>query len=271
MELRGKVAVVTGASAGIGWATAAALAREGAIVVAAARRAERLQDLVEGIETRGGTAMAVPCDVSDRVQVGVMRQRVADAYGRCDVLVNNAGIPGGGSFATLTMEQIERITGTNYMGLLYCTKAFLPMMLEAGSGHVVNVASLAGRYAVPGSSVYSSTKHAVVGFSEALYYELLPYGILVTAVNPGLVTTEAFPHRDMLEKSPRLVMRPERIGEAIVEVVRKGRAPEVSIPRWLASFQAVRVLAPRLYRFGLTRAVKRGMRATRAGEASTSN
>ncbi len=266
MELRGKVAVVTGASAGIGWATAFAFAREGATVVAAARREERLKELVEGIEQRGGKAVAVGCDVSDRVQVGVMRQRVHDEFGRCDVLVNNAGIPGGGPFAKLTMEQIERITQTNYMGVLYCTKAFLPMMLEAGWGHIVNVASLAGRYAVPGSSVYTSTKHAVVAFSEALYYELMPNGIVVTAVNPGLVTTEAFPHNDMLEKAPRLVMKPEQIAEAIVEIVRKGKGPEVSIPRWLASFQAVRVLAPPLYRFGLTRAVKRGLRATRAGE-----
>src|SRR4029450_1691490 len=97
------------------------------------RREDRLKELVEGIEVRGGKAMAIACDVSDRVQVGVLRPRVEDAFGRCDVLVNNAGVPGGGPFAELTMEQIERITQTNYMGVLYCTKAFLPLMLEAGS------------------------------------------------------------------------------------------------------------------------------------------
>jgi short-subunit dehydrogenase len=258
------VVVVTGASAGIGRATALAFARRGATVVAAARREERLAELVREIEGHGGRAMAVACDVSDGVQVGVMRQRVHDAYGRCDVLVNNAGIPGGGPFAALSLEKIERIAGTNYLGVLYCTKAFLPMMLESGSGHVVNVASLAGRYAIPGSSVYSSTKHAVVAFSEALYYELMAKGIVVTVINPGLVTTEGFPQADMAQRSPRLVMKPERIAEAIVEVVRKGKGPEVSIPRWLGSFQAVRVLTPALYRFGLTRAVKRGLRATRA-------
>jgi short-subunit dehydrogenase len=91
-------------------------------------------------------------------------------------------------------------------------------------------------------------------------------GIVVTAVNPALVTTETFPHRDMLQRRPGMVMQPERVGETIVRVVRKGKGPEVSIPRWLASFQAVRVLAPALYRFGLTRAVRRGLRATRAGE-----
>jgi short-subunit dehydrogenase len=267
LKLKGKIAVVTGASSGIGWATAVAFAREGATVVGAARREDRLKELVEGIESRGGKALAVACDVSHRVQVGVMRQRVHDAFGRCDVLVNNAGVPGGGPFAKLTLEQIERITQTNYMGVLYCTKAFLPMMLEAGTGHIVNMASLAGRYAIPGSSVYTSTKHAVVAFSEALYYELMPSGIVVTAVNPGLVTTETFPHEDMLAKRPKMVMKPERIGDAIVEVVRKGKGPEVSIPRWLASFQAIRVLAPPLYRFGLTRAVRRGLRATRVDES----
>jgi short-subunit dehydrogenase len=260
------VVVVTGASAGIGRATAIAFARRGATVVAAARREGLLDELVREIEGHGGRAMAVACDVSDRVQVGVMRQRVHDAYGRCDVLVNNAGIPGGGPFAALSLEQIERIAGTNYLGVLYCTKAFLPLMLESGSGHVVNVASLAGRYAIPGSSVYSSTKHAVVAFSEALYYELMAKGIVVTVVNPGLVITEGFPHADIAQRSPRMVMKPERIAEAIVEVVRRGKGPEVSIPRWLGSFQAVRVLAPALYRFGLTRAVKRGLRATRADE-----
>jgi short-subunit dehydrogenase len=106
----------------------------------------------------------------------------------------------------------------------------------------------------------------VVAFSEALYYELMPRGIVVTAVNPSLVATETFPHRDILQRRPGMLIQPERVGDAIVEVIRKGKGPEVSIPRWLASFQAIRVLAPPLYRFGLTRAVKRGLRATRAGE-----
>src|SRR6266536_808896 len=111
------------------------------------------------------------------------------------------------------------------------------MMLAAGRGHVVNVASLAGRFAIPGSSVYSSAKHAVVAFSEALYYEVSPQGVLVTSVNPGLVATEGFPHRDAIDRG-RKVLSPDRIAKLIVDVVERGRAPEVSIPRTFAAMQA---------------------------------
>ena len=265
MELRAKVAVVTGASAGIGWATSLALAREGAVVVASARREDRLKELVEGITSGGGQASAVTCDVSDRDQVNALAQRVQELHGRCDILINNAGVPGGGPFSELSWEQIERIVYTNYVGLLAVTKEFLPMLLGQGRGHIVNVASLAGRFAVPGSSVYSSTKHAVVAFSEALHYELSPRGILVTSVNPGLVETEGFPHRDAVEKGRR-VMKPERIADLIVEVVRTGKAPEVSIPRVLAAMQIFRVITPSLYRFGLQRVARTTVRPTRAGE-----
>jgi len=267
MELRGAVAVVTGASSGIGWATASALAREGATVVAAARREDRLRELVDGITARGGRAAAERCDVSDRSQVSSLAERVLAAHGRCDVLVNNAGVPGGGSFPDLSWEQIERVVAVNYVGVLACTKAFLPMMLSAGRGHVVNVASLAGRFALPGSSVYSSTKHAVVAFSEALNYEVSDRGVLVTAVNPGLVATESFPHRDAIEKGRR-VMKPERIAELIVQVLKKDKAPEVSIPRGLAAMQIVRLIAPPLYRFGLQRAARGAVRPTRVDESN---
>ncbi len=267
MELAGAVAVVTGASAGIGRATAEALAREGCLVVASARREDRLRELVEGIASRGGRASAVACDVADRSQVQRLAERVQGLHGRCDILVNNAGIPGGGPFPELSWEQIERVVAVNYLAVLSVTKAFLPMMLDAGRGHVVNVASLAGRFATPGSSVYSSTKHAVVAFSEALHYELSGRGVKVTAVNPGLVATEGFPHRDAVEKGRR-VMKPERIAELVVEVVRKGKAPEVSIPRTLAAMQIVRLIAPPLYRFGLQQTVKRTIRPTRMDESN---
>ena len=155
VHLSGSVAVVTGASSGIGRATALALADRGADVVLAARREAMLQDVATLIRQRGRRAEPVPCDVSDLAQVQTLQRRTEEAFGRCDVLVNTAGIPGGGPFAELTMEQIERIARINYLGVLYCTKVFLPMMLSARRGHVVNVASLAGRFAVPGSSVYS--------------------------------------------------------------------------------------------------------------------
>ena len=259
MQLRGAVVVVTGASSGIGWETALAFARNGATVVGAARRKDRLEQLAGAIESAGGTALSVECDVSELSQVENLRRTVHETFGRCDVLVNNAGVPGGGPFPELSIEQIERVVQINYLGVLYCTKVFLPGMLEARRGHVVNVASLAGRYAVPGSSVYSSTKHAVVAFSEALYYEVAPQGVQITTVNPSFVRTEGFSMGD-LEKLPKaIVLEAEQVAEAVVYVVRKNKAPEVSVPRWMASMQSVRVLAPPLYRLALRRMSRRGV------------
>ena len=251
--------VVTGASSGIGWETALAFAKAGSTVVGAARRKDRLDQLASAIEQNGGMALSVECDVSDREQVEGLRRSVHETFGRCDVLVNNAGVPGGGPFTNLSVEQFERVVRINYLGVLYCTKAFLPGMLEAGRGHVVNVASLAGRYAVPGSSVYSSTKHAVVAFSEALYYEVASQGVLVTTVNPSFVRTEGFSAGEMDKLPKAIVLDADQVAEAIVHVVRKGKAPEFSVPRWMASMQSVRVLAPPLYRAALRRMSRRGV------------
>jgi short-subunit dehydrogenase len=153
----------------------------------------------------------------------------------------------------MDIDQIEEITRTNLLSVMWATKLFLPTMMDQGRGHIVNVASLAGRFAVPGASVYSAAKHGVVAFSESLFYEVKDRGVLVTAVNPAFVATEGFPHSD---KDPRMVMQPERVAEVIVDVVRKGKAPEVSVPRWVAPGQAVRVLVPPLYRFGMSRATR---------------
>jgi short-subunit dehydrogenase len=253
MEVRGTVAVVTGASAGIGRATALAFGAAGADVVVAARREDRLQELAGEIEQRGRRAWAVRCDVTNRKNLATLLWTVAEQVGRVDVLVNNAGIPGGGPFDEMKIEEIERIVRTNLLSVMWATKLILPRMLQQGRGHIVNVASLAGRFATPGSTVYSAAKHGVVGFSEALNVETQGRGVLVTAVNPAFVATEGFPHQD---KSPWMVMRPERVAEVIVDVVRKGKAPEVSIPRWAASGQAFRVLTPTLYRYGLSRAAR---------------
>lgn len=258
MRLSGAVAVVTGASAGIGEATAVALARRGAKVVLAARRKERLDELADRIERAGGRALAVRCDVTDPEQLASLPSVVREAFGPCDVLVNNAGIPGGGSFTELSHEQIRRVVDVNVLGVMVGTRAFLPGMMKRGRGHVVNVASLAGRFAAPGAAVYTATKHAVVAFSEALFYEVEPRGVLVTAVNPGFVATEGFPQSGL---DPRLVLPIERVAEAVVRVVERGIAPELSIPRWVAPLEAFRVLTPPLYRWGVRRARDMGLRA----------
>jgi short-subunit dehydrogenase len=261
VELSGATAVITGASAGIGEATAVAFARRGTRVVLAARRLDRLEELAERIQEHGGTALAVRCDVGDPKQVAALPVVVREAFGRCDVLVNNAGIPGGGEFADLSLEQIEEVVRVNLLGVLYGTRAFWPAMTAQGRGHVVNVASLAGRFATPGASIYTATKHAVVAFSEALNYEGEPRGVLVTAVNPGFVPTEGFPATD---RPSFLTLTPDRVAGAIVRVVREGIAPELMMPRWVGPLQGFRVLTPGLYRWGVRKARETGMKATRA-------
>jgi len=261
MQLKGSVAVITGASSGIGEAVAVAFAQRGAKVVLAARRKERLDDLADRIERAGGTALSVRCDVSEPDQLSALPAFVKEAFGPCDILVNNAGIPGGGRFADLTYEQIAKIVNVNVLGVMYGSRAFVPGMIERGRGHIVNVASLAGRFATPGAAVYGASKHAVVAFSESLFYEVERHGVLVTSVNPGFVATEGFTQQDM---DPRLVLPMDRVANAVVRVVQEAIAPELSIPRWISPFQAFRVLTPPLYRWGMRRARDIGVKGTKA-------
>jgi short-subunit dehydrogenase len=254
MELSGRVVVVTGASSGIGEQAATAFARRGAKVVLAARRLDRLEELAHRIERAGGRALAIRCDVADHEQLDRLPGVVQEAFGPTDVLVNNAGVPGGGDLIELTHEEIDNVVRVNLLGVMHGTRAFLPGMLRRGNGHVVNVASLAGRFATPGAAVYSATKHAVVAFSEALNVSSRKRGVLVTAVNPGFVPTEGFPNAD---RPSMLTLTPERVADTIVRVVREDIAPECSIPRWVAPFEAFRVLTPPLYRWAVDRITSR--------------
>jgi short-subunit dehydrogenase len=257
VELRGAAVVVTGASSGLGEATALRFASAGSRVVLAARRRERLQALAERIRARGGDAVPIACDVTEPEDVAALNAGTIAAFGRCDVLVNNAGIPGGGRFTEVTAERIERVVRVDLLAVLLVTKAFLPTMIERGAGHVVNVASLAGRIATPGSPVYGAAKHGVVAFSEALYHELEPLGIHVTVVNPGFFATEGFPATDV---PPALVMSADRVAATVLDVVRHGKGPEVSVPRAAGVLQAFRVLTPSLYRWGVGRVTARRWR-----------
>jgi NADP-dependent 3-hydroxy acid dehydrogenase YdfG len=233
VDLRGRVAVVTGASAGIGEATGLALANAGAKVVLTARRLERLESLAERIERAGGDALP---------------SVVQEAFGPADVLVNNAGVPDAGDFVGLDYGDIERVIRVNVLGVMFGTRAFLPGMHRLGRGHVVNVASLAGRFAPPGASVYTASKHAVVAFSESLDGASKAHGVRITAVNPAFVDTEGFPQ----EGRPRvLTLGTDRVANAIVRVVREEIAPEYSLPRWVAPFEAFRILTPPLYRWAM--------------------
>jgi NADP-dependent 3-hydroxy acid dehydrogenase YdfG len=194
--LEGKVAAITGASSGIGEATALALAAEGAAVALAARREDRVADLASRIEGDGGRALAVATDVTDEEQANSFVAQANEELGGLDVLVNNAGVMLLGPVAGAPTDQWRQMIEVNLLGLLYCTHAALPIMGAAGSGDIVNISSVAGRTASFGSGVYNMTKWGVVGFSEALRQECGRAGVRVTAIEPGWVDTELQGHNE---------------------------------------------------------------------------
>jgi NADP-dependent 3-hydroxy acid dehydrogenase YdfG len=194
-RLDGKVAVVTGASSGIGEATVRSLASEGAAVVAGARRKERLDGLVEEVTGGGGKAIAVECDVTDEEQAHGLVQRAVEEHGRIDILVNNAGVMLLSTVQKGLSGQWRQMFEVNVMGLLYTTDAAIEAMKRQGGGHLVNISSVAGRKVTRDSSgVYAGSKHAVVAISEGLRQELLEDNIRVTVIEPGAVETELATH-----------------------------------------------------------------------------
>jgi NAD(P)-dependent dehydrogenase (short-subunit alcohol dehydrogenase family) len=189
-SLRGKVVVVTGASAGIGRATALAFAAEGAHIVVAARRAERLEELQRVIETAGGRCLAAPTDVADRAQVLRLLEATLEHFGRVDVWVNNAGYGLVGSVEQTTEDDMRRILEVNYMGAFHGCQIALEQMRRQGSGHIINVSSMVGRFGLALNAAYSATKHAMNGLTEALAQELEGTGIYASVVMPGITETD---------------------------------------------------------------------------------
>lgn len=224
-KLAGKVALVTGASSGIGRATALALAGAGARVAAVARRADRLQSLVSDIGR--DTAVAVEADVTDEAAINRAVADVHARWGRLDVLVNNAGVMLLGPIENADTEDWRRMMDTNVLGLMYATHAALPIMSAQGSGDVVNISSTAGRTARAGVGAYNASKWAVNAFSEALRQECVPYHIRVTVIEPGIVATELREHithagakADIERRAQSLTqLEPEDVAAAILYAV----------------------------------------------------
>ena len=207
-----RVAVVTGASSGIGEATAVALADAGFGVVLAARRSDRIEALASRI---GGDALAVTCDVSDDAAAHSLIDRAKSELGCVDVLVNNAGVMLLGPITGPDTEEWRRMVSVNLLGLMYCTHAVLPVMQEQGGGHIVNVSSVAGRTARLGFGVYNATKWGVVAFSESLRQEALHSNVRVTVVEPGFVETELQGHNENPFVVDQIDKARERIGELL--------------------------------------------------------
>jgi NADP-dependent 3-hydroxy acid dehydrogenase YdfG len=192
--LQGKVCVVTGASSGIGAATARRLARAGASVAVAARREDRLEELAGEIGSGDGHVLPIPADITKEEEANSVIQRTKSELGRLDVLINNAGVMLLGPVVGADTEDWRRMVNLNLLGLFYCTHAALPIMGEQGSGHIVNISSVAGRTAQLGAAVYNATKWGVGAFSEALRQEVLHANVRVTIVEPGMVVTELGDH-----------------------------------------------------------------------------
>ena len=194
-QLQDQVAVITGASSGIGEATARILANAGAKVVLAARRIERLQSLQNELTEAGHQAISVPTDVTDRKSVEQLFQQTLEQFGKVDILVNNAGIMLLSFVQNVQLDEWEKMIDVNIKGLMFCTGAVIPTMIAQKSGHIINISSMAGRRVFPSGSVYCATKFAVNAFSEGLRQELSQrHGIRVTSVAPGVVETELTNH-----------------------------------------------------------------------------
>ncbi len=220
--LDGEVAIVTGASAGIGATTARELARRGARVVLAARRADRLDAQVTAITRAGGSALAVPTDVSDPVQVAALVRRTLDTFGRVDILVNNVG---GGAFAPLTLEpaEITRMIDANLTGAILLVRAVLPGMVARRHGAIIAVAAVTGAVAL--DPLYSATKFGLRGFTLSLQRQVAGSGVAVSVVSPGYIQTDPT-HR------PRpLVPGPDAVARRITDLTVRPRR-EVFIPRF---------------------------------------
>ena len=238
-----KVAIVTGASSGIGRATALALAKQGACVALAARREDALLALAKEIETLGGKAIVLSTDVTQREQVERLVQEVVTRYGRVDILVSNAGEYIRAPILDLDPTDLQRSLDVNYFGGVYCIKAVLPHMLSQKSGHIIVVTSMDGKIGLPPDAPYASAKFALTGFCEVLRQEVRDHGIEVTNVLPGRVDTVMIEHLRFLPISPKV--SPESVARAILDGIRK-RKPIVIVPPQAKLLYYINVFAPRL-------------------------
>jgi short-subunit dehydrogenase len=249
MTFQDQVVLITGASNGIGRRLAIDLAARGAIVVGCGRSLERLQDLASELQRTSPLSTAVKCDVTQLDQVHAMVTKVVSEFGKIDILINNAGIGMRKPFVETPIQVIEEVMRTNYLGVVYCIHEVLPLMIARGSGHIVNISSVAGKIGTLNFAGYCASKFALNGLSESLYHELKPLGIDVSVVCPGAVRTDfnkAF--AEMPPKSPAaLVMSPEFVSAAVIKTIERKRF-EVVQPRSLAFICWFKRLTPNLFR-----------------------
>jgi short-subunit dehydrogenase len=247
---KGLAALVTGASSGIGRALSLRLAGDGARVALVARRAVELEALAAEIRGKGGEAIPIPGDVSDRSAAERIAAQALGDFGRLDILFNNAGYGGHRRFLEWDLDDLERMMRVNYLGSVYLTRLLLPQMIERRAGWVVFVASVAGKIGTPEESAYAATKFAVVGLAEALSVEVEDAGVHVLTVCPGVVRTPFFDPEGLARLPPvarRGIVEPDELVDAIFEALARGRH-ELTFPRSLAVGYVVKAVAPEFMR-----------------------
>ena len=231
MDFKNKVVLITGASSGIGKDTAIEFAKRGSNLILVARTEEKLEQVANELKKFHISTLVCQCDVSKKEQVKEMSNKVLDKFDHVDILVNNAGFAIYGSVSDLSIDDIESQMKTNYFGMVYCIKNFLPSMLNRKSGHIVNVASVAASFGLPGIASYCASKFAMLGFSEGLKYELKNTGVGITVVSPIMVRTSFFDH-DSFAKMPKYSptsLSSKTVAKAILKAANSPRL-EIIVP-----------------------------------------
>jgi uncharacterized protein len=250
-QLKGKNIVITGASGGIGAEIAKLCAESGANLVLIARSIAKLEQLQTELQQKHQVRVDVyQLDVSDTDKVKEVFTAIFAEMGEIDILVNNAGFGVFREAHAATMDEIKGMFDVNVVGLMACTSMVLPKMRERRFGHIINIASQAGKIATPKSSVYSATKHAVLGYTNSLRMELSDFNVLVTSVNPGPIATNFFNIADekgtYVKNVQKFMLQPEYVARKVVDsMLTKTR--EINLPRWMNMGSVVYVLFPRLF------------------------
>ena len=232
MDFKNKVVLITGASSGIGKQTAIEFAKLGSSIILVARRKNKLEQVENELKQFNVNTLVCVCDVSKKDQVDELSKIVLQKFDSVDILVNNAGFAIYGSVSDLSINEIESQMETNYFGMIYCVKNFLPLMLKKKSGHIVNVASVGASFSVPGVSSYCATKFAMLGFSEGLKHELYGTGVGLTVVSPIMVRTPLFEHpsfTNFSKFSTGVSLSSETVAKTIIKASNSSRL-EIVVP-----------------------------------------
>ncbi|AIE60638.1 SDR family NAD(P)-dependent oxidoreductase [Bacillus methanolicus] len=250
-RFKGKNIIITGASGGIGAEIARLCAERGANLVLLARSIDKLENLKKKLEGQYRVRVYVyKLDVSDTDQIQEVFKKICEEIGRVDVLINNAGFGIFREAHEATIDEMKGMFNVNVIGLMVCTRMVLPKMREQRSGHIINIASQAGKIATPKSSVYAATKHAVLGYTNSLRMELADYNVYVTAVNPGPIATNFFQIADekgtYVKNVKRIMLQPEYVAKKVVDKIFTP-AREINLPRWMNAGSIIYTLFPRLF------------------------